>query len=55
MSKPSKDPSTEEPDASIAHVRICGGPGSTNSRVYPSELRKSRQPLGLGARSFFGI
>ena len=35
----------EEPDAGIPHVRICGGPGRTTARVYPTPLCRVRCDL----------
>lgn len=37
MARLSGEPSAEEPDASIAHVRICGGPGRATSSAYPTQ------------------
>jgi hypothetical protein len=34
---------TEEPDALIGHVRVCGGSGEVTPRFYPAFLRKSRR------------
>lgn len=39
MARLSGEPSAEEPDASIAHVRICGGPGRATSSAYPTHGR----------------
>ena len=44
--------SVEEPDAALRnpHVRICGGPGSATTLVYPTVQRRER--LG-GLLSFY--
>ena len=39
---------TEEPDAVIPHVRICGGPGAANARGYPTPSRGA----GTAGREF---
>jgi len=33
---------TEEPDAFIAHVRVCGGGRVGNHRLYPEADRQQR-------------
>ena len=32
------NPQLEEPDASIAQVRICGGPGCAITQAYPTPV-----------------
>jgi len=57
-------PQCEEPDALIAHVRICGGRGKATSLVYPTEILKAKnyvreskwsQSIAVGSKSFVEV
>ncbi len=46
------NPISEEPDAVVPHVRICGGRGRAISLAYPTSVRRPRCTTSSQARGF---